>query len=394
MGLKTQIYEYHEKNGKLIEFAGFSLPVWYEGIIPECMTTRTSVGIFDVSHMGRALISGEEAEEFLNYVITNDVSSLTEYKALYSVMCNENGGIIDDLTVLKLRKNLFLMVYNASNREKDFSWLKRNSSKFKVSLEDISNKVAMFALQGCNAQTTLQKLCKEDLSKIPRFEASEISINNNKCLISRTGYTGEDGFEIFVYDASIDNPWRALKVWNSILEAGKEFGIKPCGLGARDVLRLEAGMCLYGNDIDESITPLEAGLKFVVKFEKGDFIGKNMLEKQLKEGIKKRRVGLIMLERGIPRAGYDILSDDQLIGKVTSGTASPTLNRGIAMGYVQKDYSKEDTILRIKIRERIINAKVVKLPFYQRRVYDKIIYLGKEYPFSQWKELGLNLKTS
>lgn len=394
MGLKTQIYEYHEKNGKLIEFAGFSLPVWYEGIIPECMATRTSVGIFDVSHMGRALISGEEAEEFLNYVITNDVSSLTEYKALYSVMCNENGGIIDDLTVLKLRKNLFLMVYNASNREKDFSWLKRNSSKFKVSLEDISNKVAMFALQGCNAQTTLQKLCKEDLSKIPRFGASEISINNNKCLISRTGYTGEDGFEIFVYDAPVDNPWRALKVWNSILEAGKEFGIKPCGLGARDVLRLEAGMCLYGNDIDESTTPLEAGLKFVVKFEKGDFIGKNMLEKQLKEGVKKRRVGLIMLERGIPRAGYDILSDDQLIGKVTSGTASPTLNRGIAMGYVQKDYSKEDTILRIKIRERIINAKVVKLPFYQRRVYDKIIYLGKEYPFSQWKELGLNLKTS
>ena len=394
MALKTQLYEYHKANGKLIEFAGFSLPVWYKGINLECMATRNSAGIFDVSHMGRVLISGEDAENFLNYVITNDVSPLAEYKALYSVMCNEKGGIVDDLTVIKLKKDLFLMVYNASNREKDFSWLKQNSSGFKVNIEDISNKVAMVALQGCNAQAILQKLCKEDLSKITRFGASEVTIEDNKCLISRTGYTGEDGFEIFIYDAPIDNPLRALKVWNSILEAGKEFGIEPCGLGARDVLRLEAGMCLYGNDIDDSITPLEAMLKFTVKFDKNNFIGKDALKKQMEEGVKKVRVGLIMLERGIPRAGYDIVIDNQSIGKVTSGTASPTLNCGIAMGYVQKDYSKEGSILGIKIREKILKAKVVKLPFYQRRVYDKIIYLGKEYPFSQWKELGLNLRAS
>ncbi|MEM3570927.1 MAG: glycine cleavage T C-terminal barrel domain-containing protein, partial [Candidatus Bathyarchaeia archaeon] len=228
----------------------------------------------------------------------------------------------------------------------------------------------------------------------PRFGAGEVSIENNKCLISRTGYTGEDGFEIFVYDSPIENPLRALKVWDSILKAGKEFGIEPCGLGARDVLRLEAGMCLYGNDIDESITPLEAMLKFVVKFDKDNFIGKEALKKQMEEGTKKVRVGLIMLERGIPRAGYEIVIDNQSIGKVTSGTASPTLNCGIAMGYVKKDYSKEGNILGIKIRERVVKAKVVKLPFYQRRVYDKIIYLGKEYPFYQWKELGLNLKLS
>ncbi|MEM3653986.1 MAG: glycine cleavage system aminomethyltransferase GcvT [Candidatus Bathyarchaeia archaeon] len=345
-------------------------------------------------HIWEALISGEDVENFLNYVITNNVSSLTEYKALYSVMCNENGGIIDDLTVIKLKKDLFIMIYNANNRKKDFSWLKQNSSKFKVNVEDISDKVAMIALQGCNAQAILEKLCKEDLSKIPRFGAGEVSIENNKCLISRTGYTGEDGFEIFVYDSPIENPLRALKVWDSILKAGKEFGIEPCGLGARDVLRLEAGMCLYGNDIDESITPLEAMLKFVVKFDKDNFIGKEALKKQMEEGTKKVRVGLIMLERGIPRAGYEIVIDNQSIGKVTSGTASPTLNCGIAMGYVKKDYSKEGNILGIKIRERVVKAKVVKLPFYQRRVYDKIIYLGKEYPFYQWKELGLNLKLS
>ncbi|MEM2897246.1 MAG: glycine cleavage system aminomethyltransferase GcvT [Candidatus Bathyarchaeia archaeon] len=391
MALKTQLYDYHEKNGKLIEFVGFSLPVWYKGIIPECMATRTSLGIFDVSHMGRVSISGEEAENFLNYVITNDLSPLSDYKALYSVMCNENGGIIDDLTVVRLGKNSFLLIYNASNRKKDFSWLKQNSSKFKVELEDISDRVAMIALQGSNAQATLEGLCGEDLSKVARFGASEISIEGNKCLISRTGYTGEDGFEIFVYDAPVENPWRASKVWNSILEAGKEFGISPCGLGARDVLRLEAGMCLYGNDIDESTTPLEARLKFVVKFDKTEFIGKAALAKQMEEGIEKVRVGLMLLERGIPRAGYDIVVDGQLVGKVTSGTASPTLNRGIAMGYVQKDYSKEETHLGIRIRERLVKAKVVKLPFYQRRVRDKIIYLGNEYPFSKWKELGLNL---
>lgn len=366
---KTHLYEFHRKNAKLTLFAGFEMPLWFEGIIPEHLAVRNAVGIFDITHMGRTLITGPDAEAFLNYVTTNNVSVLTPLSAHYSLMCNERGGIKDDFVLSRLEKEKFLIVYNAANREKDFQWLRTNSKNSQVKIEDVSDQIAMFAVQGPKAQETLQKISSEDLSLIKRFKCGWIEIAENQVFISRTGYTGEDGFEIFIWDTPLSNPSKAVKVWNAILEAGREFGIKPCGLGARDTLRLEAGMCLYGNDIDENTTPLEARLSFVVKFNKGDFIGREALLKQKEEGIKRRRVGVLMLEKGIPRAGFGIYKENKKIGYITSGTFSPLLKRGIGMAYVQIEHSEEETEVTIEIRQRKIKAKIVRFPFYDAEKY-------------------------
>ena len=249
-GKRTHLYDFHKQNAKMTLFAGFEMPLWYEGIIPEHLTVRNSVGIFDITHMGRTIIRGPEAEKFLNYISTNDISKLEPLSAQYSTLCNEKGGIKDDFVISRLEKDDFLMVYNACNRAKDYEWLTMHARKFDVKVEDVSDNIAMFAVQGPKAQETLQKISTIDLSQIGRFECGWTELAGVEVFLSRTGYTGEDGFEIFVWDSPISNPEKAVKVWNSILEAGKEFNIEPCGLGARDTLRLEAGMCLYGNDID------------------------------------------------------------------------------------------------------------------------------------------------
>jgi len=368
---RTHIIEFHEKFGHVVEFAGFKLPAWYRGINAECMAVRNGVGLFDVSHMGRALIVGENAETFLNYVSTNNVASLDRFGGHYSLISNPQGGIKDDVVILRLERDLFLMVYNASNREKDFSWLQQNATSFGVEVKDISNDVAMLALQGPSAESTLSKLCPENLSEIPRFGCRWIKLSGLKCLASRTGYTGEDGFEIFVWDSPMSNPRLALEAWNTMLDAGKAFGIEPCGLGARDILRLEAAMCLYGNDIDESVTPFEARLGFTVKLEKKDFVGKDALVKQKSEGVKRIRIGLKMIDKGIPRSGCEILKDNMVIGKVTSGTLSPTVGVGIAMGYVPPEFSSEGEVLKIKIRDRFTKAQVVKFPFFDTQLYGR-----------------------
>jgi len=345
------------------------MPLWFKGIIPEHLAVRNGVGIFDITHMGRAIITGPDAEQFLNYVTTNNVQALAPLSAHYSLMCNEKGGIKDDFVLSRLERDKFLMVYNAANREKDYQWLKKNAEKFDVNIQDVSDNIAMFAVQGPKAQETLQKISSGDLSQIKRFKCGWTELSGTKVFISRTGYTGEDGFEIFVWDTPLSNPDKAVKVWNTILEAGKEFDIQPCGLGARDTLRLEAGLCLYGNDIDEETTPLEARLSFVVKFDKGEFIGKQALLKQREEGIKKRRVGIVMIDRGIPRAKFEIYREEQKIGYVTSGTFSPLLRKGIAMGYVQKEHAKEETEITIKIRRKNAKAKIVKFPLYDAEKY-------------------------
>ncbi|MDH5460551.1 MAG: glycine cleavage system aminomethyltransferase GcvT, partial [Candidatus Bathyarchaeota archaeon] len=302
---RTQLYEAHRQTAKLTVFAGFEMPLLYKGIIPEHLAVRNSVGIFDISHMGRVIIRGFDSERFLNYVITNDVSRLSPNGAQYSVMCNENGGIIDDFVIYRLEKEKFMMVSNATNREKDYNWLVKNAEGFDVKIEDVSDSVAMFAVQGPTAEKTLQKISTADLNKIARFKCGHSRLADVEVFISRTGYTGEDGFEIFIWDASLTKPDNAVKLWNAILETGKTFGIEPCGLGARDTLRLEAGMCLYGNDMDENTTPLEARLGFVVKFQKDNFIGKEVLLKQKNEGIKRKRVGIQMIEQGIPRPNFE-----------------------------------------------------------------------------------------
>ena len=364
MPLKTQLHNYHLQHGKVVEFAGFEMPIWYKGIVPETLAVRNQVGIFDVSHMGRAIAQGANAEGFLNFVTSNDVSALKPGQAHYALLCNENGGIKDDIIVLRLESERFVIVFNAGNRKKDIDWMKAQAMRRNADLTDVSDETALVSLQGPKAQATLQKLSKIDLSKVPRFGCAETDVSGVDCLVSRTGYTGEDGFEILVWECSPSSPGKAEDVWNSILASGSEFAIEPCGLGSRDALRLEAGMCLYGSDIDENTSPYEARLGFTVKLTKPDFIGKNALEKQKAEGTKLLRIGLRATAQGVPRHGCEILKDANSIGKLTSATFSPTLNCGIGMGYVPREYATEGQTLGIMIRGRRLDAVVTKLPFY------------------------------
>ncbi|MEM4703659.1 MAG: glycine cleavage system aminomethyltransferase GcvT [Candidatus Bathyarchaeia archaeon] len=366
---RTQLYEVHKKSAEMTEFACFEMPLRYKGIMSEHMAVRESAGLFDISHMGRVLVSGNDAEKFLNYVITNDVSRLVPNSALYSVMCNEKGGIIDDFVVYRL-ENKFMMVFNAGNREKDYDWLTRNAKGFNVKMENVSDEVAMFAVQGPKAARILQDISSQDLSKIERFKCGQAQLAGLEVFLARTGYTGEDGFEIFIWNASLSKPDNAVKLWNTLLEAGKPYGLEPCGLGARDTLRLEAGLCLYGNDIDESTTPLEAGLGFVVKLQKENFLGKNALQKQKEEGIKRKRVGIIMQEQGIPRPGFKILNDKkEAIGILTSGTFSPLLKVGVGMGYVEATQVQEGAIVNLAIRDKLVKAKIASFPLYDAEKY-------------------------
>lgn len=367
---RTQFYRIHEQAAKLTDFAGFEMPLWYKGIIPEHLAVRNSVGIFDISHMGRVMVTGVDAERFLNYVITNDVSKLSSDAAQYSVMCNESGGIMDDFVVYRLETERFMAVFNASNREKDYNWMTAHAKGFNVRIEQVSDDVGMLAVQGPNAEKTLQKISAEDLSGIERFKCSPSRLANIDVFLARTGYTGEDGFEVFVWNASLTRPENALNLWNAILAAGRPFGIEPCGLGARDTLRLEAGLCLYGNDIDENTTPLEAGLSFVVKLQKDKFIGKETLLKQKTEGVKRRRVGIQLLDQGIPRPGFEIYSaSGEKIGQLTSGTFSPLLKCGIGMGYVPVVQAQEGNAVNVKIRSKLVKARTVSFPFYDAERY-------------------------
>jgi len=366
---RTHLYEFHKKYGKLTVFARFEHALWYEGVIPEHLAVREAAGLFDVTHMGRCLIEGEDSVAFLNYVITRDVSTMNVKQGRYSVMLNERGGIIDDLTVFKLSENKFLMVYNASNREKDFNWLKKHSANYNVKLTNVSDEVVMLALQGPKAINILQSIADKDLRSMKRYWLEWFKVNGLEVMATRSGYTGEDGFEIYLWDTPLSESERALRLWNIILEAGKPYGIKPCGLGARDTLRLEAGMCLYDHDISEDITPLEAGLDWVVSFEKGKFIGREALLKQKEEGIKRKRVGLKMIEKGIPREHYKIYKNGEEIGFVTSGTFSPLLKYGIGMGYVKTEYSEVGTKVEIDIRGRRFKAELADMPFYDTTRY-------------------------
>jgi aminomethyltransferase len=350
-------------------FAGFEMPLWYKDIKPEHLAVRNGVGVFDVTHMGRSLITGPDAEKFLNYVITNNIISLTPLSAQYSVMCNEHGGIKDDFVVSRLEQEKFLITYNAANREKDYKWLVQNTARFNAKIQDVSDNIALFAVQGPKAQETLQKISSENLSQIARFKCGWTRLADINTFVSRTGYTGEDGFEVYVWDTPLENPENAVKVWNATLQAGEEFGIEPCGLGARDTLRLEAGMCLYGDDIDEDTTPLEALLSFVVKFEKEDFIGKDALLKQKSEGIKRKRVAIRMLEPGIPRQHYEVFKDGAKVGTVTSGTFSPLLEYGIAIAYVASEHANTGDKVKVKIRGKMVDGEIVKFPFYDSTKY-------------------------
>jgi aminomethyltransferase len=364
----VQLHDFHEKNGHITEFAGFSLPLWFKGIIPECLAVRNAAGIFDISHMGRAVIAGKNSQQLLDRITTNDVAALGYGQGQYSLICNEEGGIKDDVLVFHLQREEYLLVYNAGNRQKDYDWVLANSQGLEVEIDDVSDRVAMFAVQGPIARNLVQQLSTDNLLVIPRFGCSWTKLAGFKALVSRTGYTGEDGFEVFVWDSPTGEPTNAQSVWNRVLEMGKRSGLEPCGLGARDLLRLEAGLCLYGSDMDEHTNPYEARLGFVVKLHK-DFIGSYKLRKIKETGPSRIRVGMIMQKRVIPRHGFSIFHQSRLVGAVTSGSFSPILNTGIAMGYAERQDAVEGAELDIQVRDRREKAKVVKPPFYDQAKY-------------------------
>ncbi|MEM3402860.1 MAG: glycine cleavage system aminomethyltransferase GcvT [Candidatus Hadarchaeales archaeon] len=360
-----QLDRVHRESGaKMVEFAGWECPMSFSSIQEEHMAVREKAGLFDVSHMGEILVEGKNAMEFLQLVTSNDVSKLQPGDAQYSTVLNERGGVKDDILVYRLGEEKFIVVCNAVNREKIVSWFEQHLPKEAI-MKDITMTTVLLALQGPKAQEFLQKIASIDLSKVKRFKAAWGEVAGEKALISRTGYTGEDGFEIFLMDVTREAPERAEKVWKAILGAGE---ILPCGLGARDTTRIEAGLCLYGNELSEDITPLEAGLGFVVKFDKKDFIGKEPLLSQKVGGVKKLRVGLKMAGREIPRKGYSIMRDNEKIGEVTSGTFSPLLKIGIAMGYVPAGLKEGETVF-IDIRGKLARAEITTPPFYDKRRY-------------------------
>lgn len=358
MDKKIPLNDLHVKlGGKMVPFGGFIMPVRYSSDIEEHMAVRNGVGVFDVSHMGEFKVEGPNALDLIQRITSNDASKLIDGQAQYTCLPNEQGGIVDDLIVYKIKDNDYFIVVNASNIEKDFNWFSKFNSKG-ATLKNISDSMCLFAVQGPKATGVLQKLTKTDLSVIKyyHFAIGEFAGVPN-VIMSNTGYTGSGGFEIYVDNAS------AEKVWNAIFEAGQSENIKPIGLGARDTLRLEKGFCLYGNDIDDTTSPLEAGLGWITKFTK-DFTNSANLKKQKETGVEKKLVGFKMIDKGIPRHDY-LLKDasGNTIGKVTSGTQSPMLSLGIGLGYVRKEFSAIDSEIFVDVRGRSLKAVVSKLPF-------------------------------
>jgi len=345
---------------KMIEFAGYNMPVSYSGLNDEHATVRNAVGVFDVSHMGEFILKGDNALDLIQRVTSNDASVLTDGKAQYSCLPNGKGGIVDDLLVYRIDEKTYMLVVNASNIDKDWNWIGSHNTKG-VDMKNISDRTSLLAIQGPKAIDTLQKLTSVKLADIPYYSFTKGTFCGcDNVVISNTGYTGAGGFEIY-----FDNE-HANKIWDAIFEAGKEFGIKPIGLGARDTLRLEMGFCLYGNDIDDTTSPLEAGLGWITKFTK-DFTDKNYLLAQKEKGLSRKLVDFEMIDRGIPRHGYPIVdAAGNNIGVVTSGTQSPTLNKAIDMGYVKTEFAKADTDIFVQIRDKNIKAVVTKIPFLKK----------------------------
>jgi aminomethyltransferase len=359
MDLKfVPLNDLHVKLGaKMVPFAGYNMPVRYSSDIEEHMAVRKNVGVFDVSHMGEFLLQGPDALDLIQRVASNDASKLVDGQVQYSCLPNESGGIVDDITVYKLKDNDYMLVVNASNIEKDWDWISKFNSKG-VTMKNISDDICLFAVQGPNAISTLQKLTAIDLSAIKYYHFAKGEFAGAKdVILSNTGYTGAGGFEIYM------NKSDAEKIWNSIFEAGKEFGIKPIGLGARDTLRLEMGFCLYGNDIDDTTSPLEGGLGWITKFTK-PFTNAAFIKQQKENGIKRKLVGFKMIDKGIPRHDYGIKDvAGNIIGRVTSGTMSPVLGIGVGLGYVPSEYATPGAEIFIDVRGRALKAAVSKLPF-------------------------------
>lgn len=357
---KTPFTDLHIALGaKMHEFAGYNMPIEYSGIIDEHLTVVNATGVFDVSHMGEFWVKGPKALDFLQRVTSNDASKLQPGKAQYTCFVNEKGGIVDDFIIYQYESEKYLLVVNAANIEKDWNWCLQHNT-VGAELENASAHMAQLAVQGPKAAETMQKLTEVDLSAIPYYSfitGKFAGVEN--VIISNTGYTGAGGFELYFY------PEHGIAIWNALFEAGKPFGIKPVGLGARDTLRLEMGFCLYGNDLDDTTTPLQAGLGWITRFtDNKPFVGRALLEKEKSEGVSRKLACFVMSDKGIPRHGYKIVNaDNQPIGYVTSGTISPVLKVGIGMGYLKPEYAKTGVEIFIQVRNKILKANVIKPPF-------------------------------
>jgi len=345
----------------MIEFAGWIMPLQYTGILQEHEAVRQQAGLFDVSHMGEVMIRGKGATEFIQKLITNDISGMREYRVLYSPMCYPDGGTVDDLLVYKFDAERYLLVVNAANIQKDVEWIVAHKPD-DVEVEDLSEGYAQLALQGPKSQEILQKIVDISLDSVKFFRfADGVNVAGVPALLSRTGYTGEDGFEIYVQADS------ALKVWDAIMEAGAEFHVMPAGLGARDTLRLEAALALYGHELSPDISPLEAGLDRFVKLDKADFIGREALIKQKEGGISRKLVGLEMIDKGVPRQGYEVQVEGKNAGYITSGSFSPTLKKNIALALIEVSHAVPGSRVDVVVRNKALKAEVVKIPFYEKQ---------------------------
>ena len=357
----TALTRVHEALGaKMVPFAGYNMPVQYEGVNAEHETVRNGVGVFDVSHMGEFLLTGPKALDLIQKVCSNDASVLTDGRAQYSCLPNEDGGIVDDLIIYRFNQEKYLLVVNASNIEKDWNWIV-SKNDMGVDMRNLSDEYSLLAIQGPMAMEAMQQLTSVDLAAIKyyHFEVADFA-GIEHVIISATGYTGSGGFEIYAKNSEIE------QIWNKVFEAGEPYGIKPIGLAARDTLRLEMGFCLYGNDIDDTTSPLEAGLGWITKFNK-DFTNSDSLKQQKEAGVGTKLVGFELTERGIPRHDYEIADKEgNIIGRVTSGTMSPSLNKGIGLGYVPAALAAEGSEIYIRIRKNDVPARVVKLPFYKK----------------------------
>jgi glycine cleavage system T protein (aminomethyltransferase) len=359
---KTALYDSHLRlKAKMTDYYGWQLPVEFEGLTVEHEAVRNNAGIFDVSHMGEIEIKGEDAKDFVQYLSTNDITTLHENQILYTFFLYPEGGVVDDLLVYKFSNTHYFLVVNASNLEKDYEWIKENKKDYNVEINNLSDEYSEIAIQGPKAEKILQKITDTDLSTIKFFYVNRnVIVDGKEAIVSRTGYTGEDGFEIYLANDDIE------EVWEKLLEVGKEDGLKPAGLGSRDTLRFEANLPLYGNELSEDITPLEAGLGYFVKLDKSNFIGKEVLKKQKEEGLKRKIVGFEMIGKGIPRHGYDVLKDGEKIGFVTTGYHSPTLSKNIGKAMVDISNSKLGTEIEIQIRKRTVKGEVVSSKFYNK----------------------------
>ncbi len=357
---KTPLYDEHiELGAKIVDYYSYKMPLQYDSIISEHKSVRNSAGLFDISHMGEFVIDGKGATELVQNIITNDVSNLPDGKAVYSPMCDEEGGTIDDIIVYKYNPEKYMFVVNCATTKRDLKWINKHKIE-DTNINDVSDQISLLAVQGPKSEEIMRLVFGDKCASLERFHFTELTENEMKPTISRTGYTGEDGFEIFV-----DNS-HCVDLWNLLLKKGKELALKPAGIGARDTLRLEAGYILFGNEIDDFTTPMEAGIGWTVKFDKPDFIGKNALARSIKSGSKRKLIAFKMLDKGIPRTDNEIVHKNNVIGKVTSGTFSPSLRIGIGIGYVLKHIAEHKSKISIRIRGTDFPAKIVNMPFITR----------------------------